>query len=274
MIRRLRTLLLPAALLSACLAGAAEIPWRPYEAARSAAAKNGTLIFVEVGASWCGVCRQMDRTTLRARSVIQALAKVPSVRLDAEKDGRTFSQRHRVGSFPTYLLIDASGSEFGRMNGGTDPAPFVEFLQSSIERHSAFRTMTARVARNRRDAEAFAVLARVNAERGALGAAEPQAKRARELGLRGQVLGDAYYAIGRRHAEAGRAADCLAAMRRAVAEFKEPRRIGLARIGSAAALADLGRIKEAREQLDLLLKVAGMPEGLRSSAERMKRALG
>ena len=111
---------------------APELTWQPsFSQAKIVAEKGSKPILVSFHTSWCGWCRKMDRITFRDPKVIARLAThVVLFSVDAEKDedGVALAREHRIGSYPTQLLLDGTGSEIGRLSGYKDPLAFVREL--------------------------------------------------------------------------------------------------------------------------------------------------
>ena len=116
---------------------APELTWQPsFSQAKIVAEKGSKPILVSFHTSWCGWCRKMDRITFRDPKVIARLAThVVLFSVDAEKDedGVALAREHRIGSYPTQLLLDGTGSEIGRLSGFKDPLAFVRELDIVME---------------------------------------------------------------------------------------------------------------------------------------------
>lgn len=89
--------------------------------------------------SWCGYCREMERTTWKDAEVVRSLGELVTVRVDAEEglerdgfSGRELAARHQVYGYPTLLMLDADGREIARTGGYQDPAQFLSWLERSL----------------------------------------------------------------------------------------------------------------------------------------------
>ena len=91
-------------------------------------------VMVDIYAVWCGPCKLMDQTTFSDKAVgAWAKANVVAVKVDAEKgEGRRLSRRYMVSSFPTVLLLDASGNEIDRLVGVHSPTSFIENARAAL----------------------------------------------------------------------------------------------------------------------------------------------
>ena len=100
---------------------------RPFaEMLRKARAEKKPLM-VDTYATWCGPCKQLDRTTFADPGVGEwARKNVIAVKIDAEKgEGRRIAQRYAVRAFPTILFLDPQGNELDRISGVYPPQSFV-----------------------------------------------------------------------------------------------------------------------------------------------------
>lgn len=91
-----------------------EIAWMPYT---RSVLKNteGKPALVNVGAEWCAMCHEMDRTTYRDPRLIESARHVLMVRLDATDPDRppasAFIDRYALEGVPTLVAFDAQGRE-------------------------------------------------------------------------------------------------------------------------------------------------------------------
>jgi thiol:disulfide interchange protein len=120
---------------SATAAGAAALPWeRDLPKALARASEEKKLVMVDFYTDWCRWCQRMDQTTFADSNVQKALQRVVSVKLNAEKDGRAAAARFSVDGYPTFVFLNASGSEVGRIPGYLEPGPFLEELDDILKR--------------------------------------------------------------------------------------------------------------------------------------------
>jgi len=115
--------------------GSSVLPWeRDLPTALERAGNEKKLVMVDLYTDWCGWCRRLDQTTLSDSSVQRALARVVSVRLNAEKDGMEIARRFNVDGYPTILFLNASGDEVGRIPGYLEPRPFLAVVEQIMKK--------------------------------------------------------------------------------------------------------------------------------------------
>src|SRR5262252_2580754 len=110
-----------ALLLAASVAHAAGVQWSEgtleQVVARARAEKKWVL--VDVAASWCGPCHEMDEKVYARDDVAAALAPawIPLKRDGEVGDGVAIAVKYHVVGYPTLLLLDGDGAEVDRVMG-------------------------------------------------------------------------------------------------------------------------------------------------------------
>lgn len=107
-----------------------EVSWgADFEAARTEAAKSHRPLLIEMTATWCGACRQMQQLTLHDARVTRTLeaACVP-VLVDVDQNPDVVST-YAVTAFPTTLLLDPSGAVLKRWVGYQPASEFATELE-------------------------------------------------------------------------------------------------------------------------------------------------
>jgi thiol-disulfide isomerase/thioredoxin len=100
-------------------------------AIKSAAAAKKALV-VEFGASWCGPCKEFEKTVLPDPEVKKALGEVVFVHYDAEvTPGLEAAMRFRIDAFPSFLVIDRLGVERTRRRGGLGRDEFLDLVHDA-----------------------------------------------------------------------------------------------------------------------------------------------
>jgi thioredoxin-related protein len=118
-------LLLGAEGLLGARAVAKDVTWKPFEKGLKDAAAAKKYSFVDVYTDWCGYCKQLEATTLKAKPVVAELDKnFISIRFNAESDetvtwkGKKMTMRELSASwgvegFPTLLFLNSKGEIIG-----------------------------------------------------------------------------------------------------------------------------------------------------------------
>jgi thioredoxin-like negative regulator of GroEL len=106
------------------LAAALTLP-QALDVARS----SRTLVLADFEAPWCYSCYYMERNVLSRPAFQAASAGLALAKVDVDTpEGRALKARYAVAYLPTYLLIDASGKERGRLVGERTEADFLAQL--------------------------------------------------------------------------------------------------------------------------------------------------
>ncbi len=80
------------------------------------------LVFVDFFTTWCPPCKKLDKETFTDAAVKSELAKMVSMKIDAESPaGVPVAKKYRVGAYPTLLVTDGKGLEVGRLVGFHTP---------------------------------------------------------------------------------------------------------------------------------------------------------
>ncbi len=88
---------------------------------------------------WCGYCKKMDRTTWKDPAVVERLAQLVAVRVDAEEQrirggysGAELAARYAVNGTPTLLLLNDRGEPVSRTSGYLDAGQLLGWLDASL----------------------------------------------------------------------------------------------------------------------------------------------
>jgi thioredoxin-related protein len=133
-------LLLGAHAFSGATEGAEIVKWKPFEKGLKDAAAAKKYSFVDVYTDWCGYCKQLEATTLKAKPVLAELEKnFESIKFNAESEdlvtwkGKKMSMRELsanwgVEGFPTMLFLNSKGEIIGSFASFADADLMVKLL--------------------------------------------------------------------------------------------------------------------------------------------------
>src|ERR1044071_6959278 len=82
------------------------VPFRAlsFDAACEAAAAEHRIVFIDFFTTWCGPCKELDRTTWNDPAVAKLLGeKSVPLKIDAEKEV-ALAKRYAIDAYPTLLL--------------------------------------------------------------------------------------------------------------------------------------------------------------------------
>lgn len=93
------------------------------------ARSSKTLVLADFEAPWCYSCYYMERNVLSQPAFKEASAGLVTAKVDVDTpEGRALKAKYAVAYLPTYLLIDASGAERGRLVGERAEGDFLAQL--------------------------------------------------------------------------------------------------------------------------------------------------
>jgi thiol:disulfide interchange protein len=105
-----------------------DIAWHAtMEDAMAASAESGKPVFVKFTATWCGPCKQMDRSTFPDSRVGEALEAFEPVKVDVDQHSDLAAQ-YNISSIPALFVISPEGEVQARYSGALGPVDFVSFL--------------------------------------------------------------------------------------------------------------------------------------------------
>jgi thiol-disulfide isomerase/thioredoxin len=94
---------------------------------------NPTLLYFD--ASWCGFCKQMERTTLADPTVRMKIEPLVHVKLDFDQQ-QELVKRFAIDGVPAFLLVNERGEEITRLVGATPTLSFLNWLEAGQKQAS------------------------------------------------------------------------------------------------------------------------------------------
>ena len=109
------------------------------EEAKTLAAKENKLIFIDAYADWCGPCKWMVANTFTDSEVGDFFKNnVISLQIDMESEiGMEFDLEYFVDAYPTLLFLNAEGEVVKRHTGAMDAGEFLRFGKLAIDPSSS-----------------------------------------------------------------------------------------------------------------------------------------
>lgn len=133
----MKRLLLNILSLLICLAATAQTDFRhiSYKEALTAAQHENKLVFMDFYTDWCGPCKMMMREVFPQKSVGDYMNKTfVAIKVNAEKDdGVELAKKYQVKAYPTFVIIDATETEKGRVVGSSSPESFINKLEQIVD---------------------------------------------------------------------------------------------------------------------------------------------
>ncbi len=111
-----------------------EIEWRTYAAGLEESAATAKPVYVDLYATWCVPCKQMDRVTFEndsVRNLLHSLYVPVRIDIDSKQFDDTLKATWRLSGVPTSLIVAANGSVLGRRMGYQGPRNFISWLSDS-----------------------------------------------------------------------------------------------------------------------------------------------
>ena len=105
-----------------------------YEEALSVAKKEKKLVFLDLYTDWCGPCKKMAAQVFPTKQVGDFMNKnFVSIKLNAEKEGEALAKQFEIAAYPTFVIVDASGSLVGKVVGYMEGDAFIDKTTAAID---------------------------------------------------------------------------------------------------------------------------------------------
>lgn len=102
-----------------------------WEEIKARSVKENKLIFLDAYATWCGICKKMEKNVFTNDSVADYFnANFINAKIDMEAgEGIDIAKQYNVNVYPDLLFIDGQGNLIHRTEGGLKPQQFIELAR-------------------------------------------------------------------------------------------------------------------------------------------------
>jgi len=112
-------------------------------------AKSGTEnkpVFIDIYAVWCPPCKYMSESVFPRSDMGEFFnANFINAKFDAERgEGIEVARKYSVMAYPTFLILDSTGKELGRVVGAKDSADFIQTVKNIIGKSDMIVSRKAR----------------------------------------------------------------------------------------------------------------------------------
>jgi len=99
-------------------------------------AETGKPIFIDMYTTWCPPCKAMDQKIFSLKDAGAYFnERFINAKFDAEGRGAGIAQRYGVTGYPTFLILDSSGNEIGRVVGAILRLDiFIENIENAMKK--------------------------------------------------------------------------------------------------------------------------------------------
>jgi thioredoxin 1 len=107
-----------------------------YQQVLEEARATHKMIFVDAFATWCGPCKQLQKTTFKdARAAAYFNTHFINYTIDVEKgEGIELAKRWKIEGLPTLLMLDEHGNVVANHTGYVDGNGLMEFAQEASDK--------------------------------------------------------------------------------------------------------------------------------------------
>jgi thiol:disulfide interchange protein DsbD len=113
------------------------IPWAAsLPLALESGAASGKPVLVYFKASWCSVCKSMERDLFRDSEVVEALQAFVPVTVDVDADPH-LAKKYFVAAIPSLMILEKDGTVHTRIDGAPLKSGLLSVLRDSLSESPA-----------------------------------------------------------------------------------------------------------------------------------------
>ena len=104
------------------------------DAVREEATQQNKLVFIDLYATWCGPCKNMERNVFSQPEVGDFMAQhFIAAKYDIDKPtGSALAKKYGIRSIPTFLIFDTEGTLLGQITGGMPADDFIRAVEEIL----------------------------------------------------------------------------------------------------------------------------------------------
>ena len=123
--------------VSAAVFAQTPIPWiHNLDQARQLAQQDQRLLLIHFYADWCGPCRTLDRAVFPDPNVGRSIsANYIPVKINVDRN-QALARKYGINGIPTDVITDAQGRVLSQTKSPSDPAQYIQLLNSLASRQS------------------------------------------------------------------------------------------------------------------------------------------
>lgn len=166
-------------------------------AAQAQSKKTSRPVLIYFTTDWCGYCKVMEKETFTQATVQKQALKYIAVQLDAEKAGKSAASKFSVTGYPTFVMLDPSGKEMGRVNGYKTTADYMTRIDQILTGKAELGRLADAIAANPNDGQARLQLALLMLGEGDLEGASKEFEAGKATGYQGPLLAKTHLEFGK-----------------------------------------------------------------------------
>jgi len=141
---RIMTTLASILLVTMVASVSADVSWTQddWDTVLKRAKAENKYIYIDFFTTWCGPCKEMDKTTYVDDRVVEFSKTIIPVKFDAEKGkGKELAEKYRISFYPSQIVIDPDGEEVDRFLGMLGPEDFMTTIVGYTKGVGTWREM-------------------------------------------------------------------------------------------------------------------------------------